>query len=257
MFYNLTNKRPGNTWRDRVEELKAARAKYAELEPMMNGLDRVMLTNSINEKRAEVEPFVMNGVISEWQQAIDRFEQASKAVETARVKEIARWEASKFNDEMTVIERLVNSTVKSSAGGRLDPNVMPRLQKIYEDAQASQDPYKMRAAAEIMQGLPTMVGPDFDDRKQANRIAQRAQKDVQGLRITEEMKAADQVAAAAVQALNQAKSVLFEVDGAMGYTLPNGEVGSFELFKQMHRVKTAPNGEIAAIVPVEQALISD
>lgn len=257
MFYNLTNKRPGATWRDRLEELKTAHSEYAKLEPMMTEVERILIGKSISEKQAEVHDYIMQGARVEWQYAINQYAQAKKSLQDAKNREVSRWEASRLNAEMETAERLVTKAVQSSTGGRLDPKIMPRLKAMYDDAQNSGDIYKMRAMAEVFTGLPAMVGNDFDDRMYAHRLSQQAQKDARAVRVTLELEKADRETKEAVDMLNQAKSTLLEVDEGMGYTKPNGEVGNWDLFKELNRVRTNQDGEIEDIVPFEDALKQD
>ncbi len=257
MYFNKINRQSGSTWRDQLAEMKTARAEYAELEPIMSAAERVMYIKSINDKQAAVGSTILQGAFTEWDNALDKFTNAVKSVQTAKNKEIARWEAVKLNAEMQMAESLITKLVQSSAGERLEPDVLPRLQKMYDEAQASGDVYKMRATAEVFTGLPAMVGSDFEDRKAANKLSKQAQRDARVVRITPEMKAADQAAVEAVEMINQAKSLLFEVDEGLGYTKPNGEVGNFDIFKQLHRIRSKPDGEIESIVPIDQALNPD
>ena len=60
------------------------------------------------------------------------------------------------------------------------------------------------------------------------------------------------LAAAAVQGINQAQSVLFEVDAGLGDTNFNGEVGNFNIHKELLRIKSNAGGEILDIIPLDQ-----
>ena len=125
---------------------------------------------------------------------------------------------------------------------------------MYDEAQNSGDIYKMRAMAEVFTGLPSMVGGDLDDRMYANKLSQQAQRDAQAVRVTREIEKADQLARDAVETLTQAKSALHEVDEGFGQTRPNGEVGNWDIYKELNRVRTNQRGEVVDIVPVEDAL---
>lgn len=254
MFYNITNKRPGASWRDRLEELKTARAEYSKLEPIMTEVERILIAKSINEKQSEVGSYIMQGALSEWHYAIDQYKNAVKGIQEAKNREVSRWEAIKLNAEIDTAERLVTKAVQSSTGGRLDPSVMPRLKAMYDEAQNSGDIYKMRAMAEVFTGLPSMVGGDLDDRMYANKLSQQAQRDAQAVRVTREIEKADQLARDAVETLTQAKSALHEVDEGFGQTRPNGEVGNWDIYKELNRVRTNQRGEVVDIVPLEDAL---
>jgi len=58
--------------------------------------------------------------------------------------------------------------------------------------------------------------------------------------------------AVAVQGINQAQSVLFEVDEGLGDTNFNGEVGNFNIHKELLRIKSNAGGEILDIIPLDQ-----
>lgn len=254
MFYNLTQKRPGASWRDRLEELRKARQEYHSLEGMMSPVERTLFSKSINEKRAEVEPYIMREALGEWHYAIDQYTQAVKGLKEAKNREVARWDASKLNAEMQTVELLVTKAVQSSVGGNLDPSVMPRLKAMYEEAKNSGDLYKARACAEVFTGLTAMVGNDGEARFLANRLSQQAQRDAKAVRTTAELERSDRQAEEAVEKLDQAKHTLINVDEGLGYQQFNGGVGDFNIYKELNRVRVNHVGEVIEIVPIEQAL---
>lgn len=255
MFYNLTTKRPGASWRDRLEEIKGARAEYYKNLNIMTPFERVLIEKSVSEKVKEVEPYILEGAIGEWHYALNNYQKAIAQVQEAKNREVSRWDASKLNAEMQSAEMLIKKAIESSVGGgSLEPSVMPRIEAMYQDAQRSGDIYKQRAMAEVATSLTNMVGDDMSDRMRANRIAQQAQRDAQAVRTTAELERAHITAKEAVESINHAREVLSDVDAALGRTLPNGEIGHFDIFREVCRVKTDARGNIKAIVPLDQAL---
>lgn len=244
--------RPGNAWRDRLAEIKAARDEYKSIESIAGPGERVLFSKSINEKIAEVENMIIQGALSEFQSAVDQWHDANKKLQTAKNDEVKRWSAEKINAEMTMAESLVKNAVRSSTGGQLEPDVLPRLRSMYQEAYNSGDLYKQRAYAEVFTGLAGMVGNDGEARLLANRLSKQARRDARAVRVTPELEKADQAAAAAVEGINKAKSTLFEVDDSMGWTKFNGEIGNFQLYTELQRIKTGGNNEIVDIVPTDQ-----
>jgi hypothetical protein len=241
-----------NNWRDSLKELKTARDEYAQYSNVMTPYERLTIDKAITEQRHRIEPGVINGAIAEWNNAIEKVERKYQNVQDKKAKETSRWDAAKLTSEMQAVEMMVKQTVNSNIKGPLDKDATDRLKHIYSELQSSKDMYKMRAAGEVYTGLVSMVGSEYDTRREAYHMSKQAQKDAQAARAFPELDQAELEAKEATNELDQVRQTLVTVDNDLGYTKFNGEIGNFAIFQEINRVKVDRMGNIEKILPAEK-----
>lgn len=232
-------------WRDRLAAIREARREYQEYENLMTHYERAVITREINARREQHEAAILAGALAEWHQAADHAAAALAKVEQAKGREAARWDAGRLAGEMQVVRMLVDSAV---AGG-LNDTSSKRLEQVYQDAERSGDPYKLRACGEVLAGLSVPSG-DFEARRAANRLAQAGLRAAEQARAFPELDQAQQAAAEAIQGLNEAKRTLLDVDDGLGYTRPNGEIGNFTILRSIQK-RVDESGPELRILPGE------
>ncbi|MDD5191282.1 MAG: hypothetical protein PHE50_09615 [Dehalococcoidales bacterium] len=252
----FTNRSHSGNWREMLKELYEGFKEYNQYKGIMTAWERSQIERSIVKVRSEIEPAVLAGAVGEWNSAITEVEYRFKMVEAAKHEEVRRWDAAKLTSEMQMNEMLIKQIVGSPGGiSNNDPEVMNRLQKVYQDAQSSGDMYKQRAAAEVFTNLLSMVGgSDQDRRMQANSLAKQAQRDAEKSRAFPKLEEAEAAAAAAVEGIKRARNTLIEVDCQLEGREPEygAPVRSFSIDKELGRVKTDERGNIIKIVPLEK-----
>ncbi len=206
------------TWRDLLKELKTAKDELRRNEAIMTAYERQTISESIQARANVIAPRLQGGAIAEWKAAIEVYQDKAAAVEKARIAEINRWDNGRLGAEIGAVKVLVDlalAGVVTKAG--------PRLEQIYNEAQASGDIYKQRAAAEVFRSLSgDNLKGSVDDRAAVSGLAHKAAKDLPGLRVTDGITRAIQERDAAANGVYSLRSELNDVSLVMGYGDANG-----------------------------------
>lgn len=204
----------------------------------MTPYERSVLEREIGEKRASLEGAIIAGALGEWKQAVNNVKAKLDQVKAAKAKETARWDGTRLSSELQVYETLTRQQLNTATDTMSQREAVENLRALYDEAQKSGDIYKQRAAAEVIRGaIGNARGLDSDRRMEINRLAKQAERDLSTLRQSEELNQAHQAAAEAVEKLNQARNMLFDVDRGLGYTAPNGLPGNSQIIKALTQVQ--------------------
>lgn len=229
------------TWRDHLKELKAAKEELYKNQAIMTPYERQTIGNSIKARAEAVAPRLQGGAIAEWKAAIEVYQDKAAAVEKARIAEINRWDNARLGAEIGAVKALVElalSGVNSNplAGGGF--GAAPRLERIYNEAQASGDLHKRRAAAEVFRSLDgANLKGDITDRAAVSGLAHKAAQDLPGLRVTDGITRAIQERDAAAQGVYNLRSELNDVSLVMGYGDATGLFASGPIASAFRGVK--------------------
>lgn len=178
------------------------------------------LTEEVNQSIAELRPKVVKAAIAEHAGKIDSFKWAQAKVKRAIANEIARWDPRQLLDQMEFTRARVQAVLDAGDDLLLQKNAGSDLEAIYNEAAISDDPVRLRAAAEVFRSvlfkMPQTVGDE--GRKIANRLQFRAEDDLRQLKETEELKAAQEGENAAWQELLNVQEDLFRASRVLdGY----------------------------------------
>ena len=208
------------TWRDMLKELKAAKEELRRNAGIMTPYERQTIAESIQARANEVAGRLQGGAIAEWNAAKGIYQDKAAAVEKARVAEINRWDNARLGAEIGAVKALVDlaySSVNNNPLGGIKA-AAPRLERIYNEAMASGDMHKQRAAAEVFRSLAgDNLKGDIESRAAVSGLAHKAEKDLPALRMTDEITKAIQARDDAAQAVYNLKPELNDVSEVMGY----------------------------------------
>ena len=219
----------GSTWQDKFKLVKAKRSEIVNHYGQMTDYERSYHARELNDYQEAYEPYILGGALSEWHDTCDRVIQAFDNVKKAQADEVKRFDGQKLAGEMSVINMLVDNAL--SVNG-LDNYSIPVIESIYDEYMSSGDLHKQRAAGEVFKGLSSHdLGNDLDLKLKVNKLITRAKEDLVKVRSYKPLDKAEDEARQAVNELNGAKSMLFEIDMGLGYTLPNGLMGHSQLVK--------------------------
>jgi hypothetical protein len=223
-----------------LDKIKALRSNYNKYQSIMTQYEQQTIMGEINRASEAIFPSVATAAIGDWKAAIAKAQDAINKVSAAKVAESNRFDAGKFNAELTNIKILVD-LAKGSTGSPLfggDVNAGQRLQAIYQEAKASGDLHKQRAAAEVMQTMDfsTFVG---DSKLATLSLANQAKRDLESLRTTPEMLQAEADRDQAFTSLQAQRQELIDVSQALGQQDPTLAFasGSFARALKMVQVK--------------------
>ncbi len=237
-MFNVVNKPQHNTnWRDSLSMLQKAREKFQQRQMIMTQYEQLDAQEAIKEFKDQAYPSITAGITAEFHAAIDGYQVAVKQYREAVSLEINRWDVSKLTAARTDILQRVDLAGRQSdnpfTGGS---DSAGKLAAIYQEAKASGDIVKMRAAGEVITGL-----------KQTHEIISlqvKAKADLETLRVIPEMVQAAGAIDAAHNALVQKHSELGSILAEMETSSPNNPFLHSPLAKEYRRLAADRDGNI-------------
>lgn len=213
----MFNQKSSTNWKDAVKEIQEAKKEIHRKEQIMTDYERDLYGRTVKDKVHQKYGMILKGVAEELENTISKYKTAKASTSTAIAKEINTWEAGKLQSELNLAQSrfgMITTGPSTNAFGG-GPGIVDAARKIYQEAVASGDRYKIRAAAEALQGSAAIhwKGKDAVGMQQ---LSQEAKENLDNLRFTDEIKAAgDRETAAAQELLNTCQTV-WEVGALMG-----------------------------------------
>ncbi|MFA6271004.1 MAG: hypothetical protein WC657_07410 [Candidatus Paceibacterota bacterium] len=197
-------------WRDKYKELKAGLDRFNQYQPIMTQYEQATIVEDLRRKREMTQDYIIRGMVQEYHQVVNAFEDARKAEARERAAEINRWDSGKLAAEIQLTQaRLADLAGVDNPGSVVD-NLM-------QEAEASGDIHKLRAVAEVVKSaLTKMGGAHLEDRLPVNRVARRAEQVLDELRTTEGMQKANQEATQAFDAIWAKAREMQEIEQVLG-----------------------------------------
>jgi hypothetical protein len=197
-------------------EIKAARDELRLHGHEMSEYERNVISREIKKRQDELIPVVGAKVIGEYKQSIEKYQAAQAKIEAEKVKEINRFDSTKFNNELQALQARVKMTMDHPANplrGK-DKPVSVRIEEIYNEAIQSGDIHKQRAAIEVIKDIP--ITGNQDERIRINQLAKNAEAAEESLRQTEGTLKARAERTAAIDELDQRRETLNKVSTILG-----------------------------------------
>ena len=211
----------GNDWLSKLNQIKEARSEYNKIERILTPYERQTIFGNIKADAEANYSRVYNGVKARLDAAVGNYKAAAAKRAAAIAKEINSWDAGKLNDELQAFQMRVNMEVgkKDAQGIFSGQPAAARVKQIYQEALASGDRYKMRAAAEVLRAADVEKLPS-EQQMQVQLLARAASDNLEALRNTDDIQnAIDQENAAIKQMqdeqkfVRQAAEVMFDEGG--------------------------------------------
>jgi len=203
-----------------LDNIREMRANYERYQPIMTPYEDQVTSREIKRFCEAVGSSIMAAVQWDWKLAISKCERAIQKTTEAKQSEINRWDSAKFNAELDTAKNLVG-IVKESKPGPLGGgmNAGAKLNELYQEAFASGDIFKQRAMAEVVFNQDFgSFGPDA--RQVALALANQAKRDLEILRITPEMQAAEEKKQQAFADLQAERQSLIDTAAVLGEPNP-------------------------------------
>ena len=199
----------GNDWLSKLNQIKEARSEYNKIERILTPYERQTIFGNIKADAEANYSRVYNGVKARLDAAVGNYKAAAAKRAAAIAKEINSWDAGKLNDELQAFQTRVNMELgKKDAQGIFSGSpAAARVEQIYQEALASGDRYKMRAAAEVLRAANVEKLPS-EQQMQVQLLARAASDNLEALRNTDDIQnAIDQENAAIKQMQDEQKFV--------------------------------------------------
>jgi len=199
----------GNDWLSKLNQIKEARSEYNKIERILTPYERQTIFGNIKADAEANYSRVYNGVKARLDAAVGNYKAAAAKRAAAIAKEINSWDAGKLNNELQAFSTRVNMELgkKDAQGIFSGQPAARRIEALYQEAQASGDRYKMRAAAEVLRAADVEKLPS-EQQMQVQLLARAASDNLEALRNTDDIQnAIDQENAAIKQMQDEQKFV--------------------------------------------------
>lgn len=208
----------GGDWIDAAKEIRLAKQEYNKYSNIMTPYERQTVGNSIQEKIQSRYSFIYQGAANNLASAKQRYKNTVAAREKARAQEITSWDAGRLGQEMHTFQMLVNREMEfnnGSPGFTRGAAVSARVKALYQEAQASGDRFKQRAAAEVVRGINTDKLPK-EQAVELRILGRESGTDLENLRTTPELLKAAEAEKTAVMDLFAARDLIKDVAVIVG-----------------------------------------
>ena len=196
-------------WLAKLNQIKEARSEYNKIERILTPYERQTIFGNIKADAEANYSRVYNGVKARLDAAVGNYKAAAAKRAAAIAKEINSWDAGKLNDELQAFQMRVNMELgkKDVQGIFSGQSAASSIERLYQEAQASGDRYKMRAAAEVLRAANVEKLPS-EQQMQVQLLARAASDNLEALRNTDDIQnAIDQENAAIKQMQDEQKFV--------------------------------------------------
>ena len=192
-----------------MNQIKEARSEYNKIERILTPYERQTIFGNIKADAEANYNRVYNGVKARLDAAVGNYKAAAAKRAAAIAKEINSWDAGKLNDELQAFQTRVNMELgkKDVQGIFSGQSAASSIERLYQEALASGDRYKMRAAAEVLRAADVEKLPS-EQQMQVQLLARAASDNLEALRNTDDIQnAIDQENAAIKQMQDEQKFV--------------------------------------------------
>lgn len=198
-------------WMGKLNQIKAARRDYERTQSVMTPYERQTIWGNINADANANYGRIYQGIKQRFDSAKENYKSAAARRAAAIAKEINSWDSGKLNAEIQAYQTRVNMELsKQDAQGIFTGNsVSKRIAALYQEAQASGDRYKMRAAAEVLQAVNSEKLP-LEQRFDVQLISREAIDQLETLRNTDEIKAGIEGENAAIKQMQDEQAFVKE-----------------------------------------------
>lgn len=238
-YYGNSGIQPGagnRNHRELLAELKQARKEYETYATVMTPYERELVSRDIQRKREAYHDTVVQGVLDEFNTALDNLKAAQARKVAAAEKEAQRWDSGKLSTELSTARQLVELAKQrgdESAFGGL--SVQAKLAGILQDAQLSKDIHKLRAVCEVIASQPGTV---------AGTLPGAVNQLLRHVRDIPEIAEAQQAEYDALVVMDDARTLLTEAGAAIGEDVDGIMPHPGPLIKAARRVKATPQGVV-------------
>ena len=205
-----------NDWLSKLNQIKEARKEYSKIEHILTPYERQTIYGNIRADADANYGKVYNGVKAHFEGAISNYKAAAAKRASAIAKEINSWDAAKLNAELQAFQTHVNMELskKDAQGIFSGQPAARRIEQLYQEAQASGDRYKIRAAAEVLRAANVEKLPS-DQQMQVQLLARAASDNLEALRNTDDIQNAIDLENAAIKAMQDEQAFVREAAEVM------------------------------------------
>lgn len=250
----------GNDWLSKLNQIKEARSEYNKIERILTPYERQTIFGNIKADAEANYSRVYNGVKARLDAAVGNYKAAAAKRAAAIAKEINSWDAGKLNDELQAFSTRVNMEVgkKDAQGIFSGQPAAARIEALYQEALASGDRYKVRAAAEVLRAADVEKLPS-EQQVQVQLLARAASDNLEALRNTDDIQNAIDQENAAIKQMQDEQRFVREAGAVMfdeGGQIFGRDVSSFGKLASTIRYEQTGHGVKVKILELDDPAIT-
>lgn len=178
-------------WRKSLAEIKATDAEYNKYGKAMTPLELSKLTEKKQSLKESYRKYISDGVTQELNEKIEQIKRKRDALQVKKKAESNSWDSAKMSSEYGIMSVVLDMTLVAQ-NPALGDTVSKRVEKLWKEAQTSENKYKIRALSDLLDGV--IVKAEMEEARKVNLVKLEAQKLVSDMRETPEIiKAKDEV----------------------------------------------------------------
>ncbi|PKN98362.1 MAG: hypothetical protein CVU42_12585 [Chloroflexi bacterium HGW-Chloroflexi-4] len=246
------------SWIEALDNYQAGRKHLVENAHKMSQYESETLNSDLLELKESWQPKIEAGAKAEFfDPALSAYRMANGKKSQAVSKELARWDYGAINSHRLMIEARIKVDLSRDNTGQ----ALKNLEALYNEGMAG-DLNMQRSTCEVFRGLgqflPKSIDPVSNERLTANGLAFKADKQLQELRRPPEIIEAEANYNEAKQQVIDAQKSLVRVAELIGQGDITGVFGgTFELGRQIRRVRENPDGSLQILDENEPGLSAE
>jgi hypothetical protein len=181
---------PNVGWRAKLAEIEAVNAEHAKYSQVLSPLDEAKLREKKKSLQDAYGSYIMTDISKELQESIKKVELQRNKYQLAKKREYNSWDSAKLSSQYGVTSVILDMLLVGVPANSV--TVPERVEKLFNEAKASEDKYSIRALADLLPG--TMAKMKSEDAVKINHIRDEADSIIKEMRETPEiLKAKDEV----------------------------------------------------------------
>jgi len=169
-------------WRQSLKELKEMNEEYSKYYPTYTEAEKMKYRKSFNSKRDFSRNAISDGITKELFDSIEKVNKQRELLALYKKSELKSWDSAKLQAEYGVTSVILDMATVGTNPMTGDIT-SARVEKLWKEARDSGDKYKIRALADLLNGVLVKV-EDEEERLRINGIKLEASETLKKIRET-------------------------------------------------------------------------
>ena len=175
---------PNTGWRAKLAEIEAVNAEHSKYSQVLSPLDDAKLQEKKKSLQDAYGSYIIKDISSELQASIEKVELQRNKYQLAKKKEYNSWDSAKLSSEYGVTSTILDMSLVGQNVSKGD-TAPKRIERLFNEAKTSGDKYKLRAYADLLEGVMTKMS--VEEATKINHCKTEADSLVKEMRETPEI----------------------------------------------------------------------
>ena len=179
-------------WRARLKEIEALNEEYRKYYAIRTPVESSILSEKKLTALSNHSKIIWSGIEAELFDKARKVQLRREILQSYKRQEIDSWDSVKLATEYGVMSVILDMALVAQNQMTGD-TAYPRILKLYKEVEISKNKYKLRALAELLDGV-IMKNPNREEALRLDELKNKVKRAVEGLRETPDIiKARDEV----------------------------------------------------------------